>query len=66
MLQASQVVAFTTFIYPADPEARMWAMIATPVSYAGAWPQLDRVMPWWHWRNGYCAEVNAASLHNWH
>lgn len=28
------VVAFTTFIYPADPEAQMWAMIAIPVSYA--------------------------------
>ena len=26
-------VAFTSFIYPADPEARMWAMIAMPVSY---------------------------------
>lgn len=27
------LVAFTSFIYPADPEARMWAAIAVPVSY---------------------------------
>jgi len=27
------LVAFTSFIYPADPEARMWATIAVPVSY---------------------------------
>lgn len=28
------LVAFMTFIYPADPESRMWAMVAIPVSYA--------------------------------
>ena len=27
------VVAFITYVYPANPEARMWAMIAIPVSY---------------------------------
>ncbi len=27
------LVAFTSFVYPADPEARMWAAIAIPVSY---------------------------------
>jgi len=27
------LVAFTSFVYPADPEARMWAEIAIPVSY---------------------------------
>jgi len=27
------LVAFTSFVYPADPEARMWAAIAVPVSY---------------------------------
>lgn len=26
-------VAFTSLIYPAEPEAQMWAMIAIPVSY---------------------------------
>ncbi|MBT1118655.1 hypothetical protein ACYCFL_05000 [Stutzerimonas nitrititolerans] len=27
------LVAFTSFVYPAGPEARMWAEIAIPVSY---------------------------------
>ncbi|WP_313314300.1 hypothetical protein [Stutzerimonas nitrititolerans] len=27
------LVAFTSFVYPTDPEARMWAAIAIPVSY---------------------------------
>lgn len=27
------VMAFITYVYPANPEARMWAMIAIPVSY---------------------------------
>ncbi|WP_312480403.1 hypothetical protein [Stutzerimonas nitrititolerans] len=27
------LVAFTSFVYPADPEARMWSAIAIPVSY---------------------------------
>lgn len=27
------LVAFTSFVYPTDPEARMWAAIAVPVSY---------------------------------
>ena len=29
-------VAFESFIYPADPESRMWAAIAIPVSYTYA------------------------------
>ena len=27
------VIAFMTWIYPADPESKMWAMITIPVSY---------------------------------
>lgn len=27
-------VAFTSLVYPPAPEARMWAMISIPVSYA--------------------------------
>lgn len=27
-------VAFASMVYPADPEAHMWAAIAIPVSYA--------------------------------
>ena len=27
------VYAFGAFVYPADPEMRMWAMIAVPVSF---------------------------------
>jgi hypothetical protein len=26
-------MAFITYVYPAKPEARMWAVIAIPVSY---------------------------------
>ena len=27
------VIAFMTWIYPAQPESKMWAMIAVPVAY---------------------------------
>jgi hypothetical protein len=27
------VVAFVSFVYPAEPKTQMWAMIAIPVSY---------------------------------
>ena len=29
-------VAFESFVYPADPESKMWASIAIPVSYTYA------------------------------
>jgi hypothetical protein len=35
-LVAPAVVAFMSFVYPADPKDQMWAMIAIPVSYVYA------------------------------